>query len=178
MTSNDWPAIRSLWRSAEERPRATRSALRVLRRHFHEEGIVERMAAFEDFIVQSSRSSVGFQWGISDCSLMVADWCMANGHDDPAAALRGTYHDEQQCRSLIDASGDLVDVVSACAASARLKRINEPQFGCVAVVGSACRPDRQWAAIWNGARWAVWTVNGNRSEWQPMMAKALCMWRV
>lgn len=176
MMQQSWQEIRSLWRAAEERPRASRGAITVLRRHFHEPRIIERMSAFEDFIEQTSR--MPFVWGQSDCSLMVADWCSWCGHEDPAAALRGSYSDEADCRALIAEQGDLVAVVAACAAVAGLKQILEPEFGCVAVIGSPHRPERQWAAIWNGARWAVWFGNAGRVQWESMTAKALGMWRV
>lgn len=176
LTNNNWQEIRALWRAAEERPRASRGAVMVLRRHFHEPRIVERMAAFEDFIEQTSRQL--FVWGQSDCSLMVADWCVWSGYEDPAAAWRGSYSDEAGCRALIAERGDLVAVVAACASVAHLTRIHEPEFGCVAVIGSPHRPERQWAAIWNGARWAVWFGNADHVQWEAMSAKALGMWRV
>ncbi|MBO9589525.1 hypothetical protein [Devosia sp.] len=179
-SSNHWQEIRTLWKAAEERPVATRHVVQVLRRHFHEAGIVERMAAFEDFVRQTSIQGQvnGFRWGATDCSLMVADWCLANGHDDPAASWRGQYGDEASCRALVAERGDLVAVLDACAISVGLKRIHEPEFGCVAVVGSKSNAERQWAAIWNGARWAVWLGNADGVQWQPMMAKGLTMWRV
>lgn len=171
-----WQEIRALWRAAEERPRASRGAVTVLRRHFHEPRIVERMASFEDFINQTGRRS--FVWGQSDCSLMVADWCVWVGHGDPAAGWRGSYDDQDGCRALLDERGGLADVVAACALLAGLKPIQEPEFGCVAVIGSPHRPERQWAAIWNGARWMVWFGNDTRVQWEAMSAKALRMWRV
>ena len=172
-----WPEIRAIWRAAEERPRASRAAITVLHRHFHETGVVERMAAFEDFVEQTSGRP--FIWGQSDCSLMVADWCEWIGHEDPASSWRAAYADEASSRALVAERVDLAAVVAACASVAGLKRIDEPEFGCVAVIGSAHRPQRQWAAIWNGARWAVWSGNqGQPGHWQPMMANVLGMWSV
>ena len=176
MTSNTWQHIRGLWRAAEERPVASRDTVRCLRRHHHEDGIIERMAQFNDFIrLTGSRP---FVWGQSDCSLMVADWCVENGHDDPAAAWRGSYATEEGCRALIAKKGDLAAVVAGCAAVAGLKPLREPEFGCVAVIGSPLNTDRQWAAIWSGARWAVWWGNADGARWVSMTAKALGMWRV
>lgn len=178
--SNHWQEIRTLWRAAEERPVASRAVLRIMRRHFHEPNIVDRMAAFDDFVRQTSMQGQcdGFQWGVSDCTLRIADWCLFNGHEDPAAAWRGQYDDEASCRALIAERGDLTDVVDGCAISVGLKRIHEPEFGCIAVVGSKSVPDRQWGAIWNGARWTVWLGNAESVQWQPLMARALTMWRV
>lgn len=176
MNANSWQEIRRLWRAAEERPAVHRGIVPVLRKHFDEPGLVERMAAFEDFIAQSGRSQ--FVWGQTDCSLMVADWCVWAGHDDPASFWRGAYDDEASCRALVAERGDLVAVMAACAVSIGLEHINEPEFGCVAVIGSPRRPERQWAAIWNGARWLVWWGKEDRAAWTPFAGKPLGMWRV
>lgn len=176
MHPNSWQEIRRLWRAAEERPAVHRGVVAVLRKHFHEPDIVGRMAALEDFIRQTCRRQ--FRWGVSDCSLMVADWCVWVGRDDPAAALRSTYSDEASCRALVAARGDLAAVMTACAVSIGLTQVREPEFGCVAVIGSPKRPERQWAAIWNGARWLVWWGNETKSQWAPFAGKPLVMWRV
>lgn len=176
MTNNSWQHIRGLWRAAEERPAASRGAIRALRRHFHEPSIVERMALLEDFLRQTERRP--FVWGASDCSLMVADWCVANDRPDPAEAWRGAYTTEAECRALIAERGDLADVIAGCATIAGLKPIAEPTFGCVAVIGSPHNKDRQWAAIWSGCRWAVRWHSGETTRWSPFAAKALKMWEV
>lgn len=176
MTGNSWQHIRGLWRASSVRPVANRDTVRCLRRHFDAPNIVERMALLNDFIKRTNGGP--FVWGVSDCTLMVADWCVETGHDDPAEAWRGAYSTEDECRALITERGDLAAVVSACASAAGLKPIAEPEFGCVAVIGSRTNPNRQWAAIWSGSRWAVRWGNERKSAWTPMAALALGMWRV
>ncbi len=167
---------RALIEAAEDQPRMSVGVVRVIRRHHGEEGLVERMALFEDFVRQTHRQP--FVWGVSDCSLMVADWCVMNGHPDPAAELRGKYSTEEECRALLEPAGGLSEVVRACAQMAGLKALHEPEFGCVAVIGSRSNPTRQWSAIWNGRRWAVrWHARGE-TNWTPFVAPVLGMWRV
>ena len=152
-------------------------AVKTIRRHHGEEGLVERMARLERFVARTSLTP--HVWGATDCSLMVADWCVENGHEDPAAAWRGSYSTEDECRALIAQKGDLAGVVAGCAAVAALKPIREPAFGCVAVVGSAATPERQWSAIWNGHNWLVrWLSADRRPMWAHFSAKPLAMWRV
>lgn len=167
---------RALIEAAEDRPVMSRAVVRIIRRHHGEERLVERMALLEDFIRHTHARP--FEWGASDCSLMVADWCVANGHEDPAAAWRGSYATEAECRALIAWRGDLVAVVAGCATVAGLKPISEPEFGCVAVVGSQSVLARQWSAIWNGRRWAVRWLSPSGPMWSPFAAKPLGMWRV
>src|SRR5690606_36183567 len=111
----------------------------------------ERIARLEDFALTCSPHI----WGQSDCSLVIADWAMANGYADSAAHLRGTYETEDECRALLAARGGLIPTVGQCASLLGLKPLHEPEFGCIAVVGSERNPDRQWAAIWQGFKWLV-----------------------
>ena len=174
--NNSWQHIRALWRAAEDRPRASRGTLLALRRHFAEEGIVGRMARFERFMEETSRER--FVWGLSDCSLVLADWAIVNGHEDCADDLRGAYDTAEGCRALLAAQGGLVPVVGACAARIGLPSVLEPEFGAVAVIGSQANPERQWGAIWNGARWAVWWGDEKSARWVPFAATALAIWRI
>jgi hypothetical protein len=167
---------RALIEAAADVPCITRGAVKVIRRHYAEDGLVERMAAFEDFCDRTNgRPSV---WGESDCTLRVADWVAENGYPDPAAVWRGTYETEAECRALLVARGGLIGHVQACASDIGLKPIYEPEFGCIAVVGAGCNSDRQWSAIWNGARWLVLWGNEQAAHWTPFVAKPLGLWRV
>lgn len=168
---------RALIEATAEKPCISIGAVKAIRRHHDEEGLVERMARFETFVGETDATP--HVWGVSDCSLMVADWCVANSHPDPAAELRGRYRTEEQCRALLEGRGGLFAVVAVCAQVAGLKPLHEPEFGCVAVIGSAVRQDRQWSAIWNGHKWMVrWLSADRRPMWAPFIAKPLGMWRV
>lgn len=176
MPNNSWQHIRALWRAADDRPRASRAVLSILRRHHAEQGVVERMARFERFIAETNATP--HVWGVSDCSLIVADWAEANGHPDPAVNWRGEYATEAECAALLDERGGLREVVLACARTAGLKPLHEPEFGCVAVIGSVKAPTRQWSAIWNGHRWMVRWLANEGPTWTGFSAPALGMWRV
>ena len=167
---------RALIEAAEERPLMSMWVARTIRRHHGEPGLVARMARFEDFILATDgRPHI---WGEADCSLVVADWVALNGYADPGSWWRGAYATEAECRALLARRGGLVAHIGACAADVGLIPIVEPEFGCIAVVGSARPPARQWSAIWNGFKWAVKWGDGKGSRWVPFMAPALAMWRV
>lgn len=173
---NSWQHIRSLWKAAAEKPRPTRDVVRVLRRHFAEDGLIERMARFEDFMEATNREP--HVWGETDCTLLIADWVLANGYPDPAVDWRGKYSNEAECAALLAERGGLSEVVRACALTAGLKPVQEPHFGCIAVVGSKSRPERQWSAIWNGHFWMVRWLGKDGPTWAPFVAPAIGMWRV
>lgn len=167
---------RSLIEAAAERPAMSKWVVKTIRRHGHEPGIVERMGRLEDFITDTDRQP--FVWGRSDCSLAIADWAVANGHPDAAADLRGAYSTESECRGLLAARGGLVETVQQCASLLGLRPLHEPEFGCIAVVGSPHNPDRQWSAIWQGFSWLVRWGDESGARWVPFTAKSLAMWRI
>lgn len=148
----------------------------MIRRHYAEPDLVARMALFDDFCDRTN--ALPFVWGQSDCSLLIADWLVENGHPDPAAEWRGTYNDEASCRALLAARGGLLAHVGDCAARIGLRPLHEPAFGAVAVIGSERNVDRQWAAIWNGRRWLVKWGDEASARWTPFAAKALGIWSV
>ncbi|WP_161796833.1 DUF6950 family protein [Devosia soli] len=162
--------------AAGEKPCVSIGAVKAIRRHHGEPNLVERMARFEGFIDQQT---VGFVWGQTDCALLLADWAIACGHSDPAPHLRGQYDTEDGCRAILAAAGGLPNVVQACAASIGLKPLHEPEFGAVAVIGSATNSARQWGAIWQGHKWLVrWLAKDGRPTWALFAAKPLSLWRV
>lgn len=167
---------RALIEAAEDKPCISPGAVRVIRRHYAEPGLVERMARFEDFCDRTN--ALPLIWGQADCSLLIADWAIENGHADPAGHLRGAYDTEAGCRALLGARGGLLSVVGDCAARIGLHALHEPEFGAVAVIGSARNQDRQWAAIWNGRRWLVKWGDEASARWAPFAASPLGMWAV
>ncbi|WP_026784204.1 DUF6950 family protein [Pleomorphomonas koreensis] len=112
--------------------------------------------------------------GTTDCCLMLADWALAKGLDDPAAHLRGTYDTEAGFWELIDAAGGLFPVVGDCVAVVGGRRINKPAPGVVAVIGSAAVARRQWGAIWDGTGWRVRDTSGVITVTAPVIA----MWEI
>lgn len=165
---------RALIEAVEERPAMSSWAVKAIRRHHCENGLIERMARLESFLL----TAAPHVWGQSDCSLVIADWVALNGHADPAVHWRGTYDSEDACRALLERRGGLVAHIGACAESIGLTSIMEPEFGCIAVVGAAENSRRQWCAIWQGFRWLVKWGDGNAACWVPFAAPPLAMWRL
>lgn len=167
---------RALIEAAGERPFMSKWAVASIRRHHHEPDLVERIARLEDFVTETERTP--FVWGRSDCTLMVADWAVRNGLPDSVADLRSTYASEDEARALIADNGGLVSLFGERAEAAGAVPVREPEFGCIAVIGSPHNPDRQWSAIWQGFHWIVRWGNAERAQWVPFTAKYLAMWRV
>lgn len=165
---------RVLIESATDRPAMSVWAVKAVRRHGHEPGIVERIARLERFVLDASPHV----WGLSDCSMVLADWAASNGHPDPGTGWRGTYDSEASCRALLERRGGLLNHIGICASVVGLTQVLEPEFGCIAVIGSTRNPDRQWGAIWNGFRWLVKRGDESRGVWTGFSAPALGMWRV
>lgn len=170
--------IRAAYRAASDRPRMERGLLTVLRRHFHEEGVVERFARLQRFA--GSINGREFVWGRRDCALVLADWLIANGIGDVASDLRGAYGTEAECKALLAARGGLVRVVAACAAETRLKPAHEPRLGAVGVIGSAANANKQWGAIWMGRRWLMLAQDPETGtcHFAPVTARPLAMWGI
>lgn len=111
-------------------------------------------------------------WGTVDCSMVLADWAIDNGHPDPAAALRGTYSDELGWKLIVVARGGLLPLVSDLCARAGFTATDTAARGVIGVVGSVRHPDRQWGAIHDGERWLVRAADG----FGPITAPTLGMW--
>jgi len=124
----------------------------------------------DDFM--ASHAALSWEWGSVDCSLVLADWAVANGHPDPAASLRGTYSDELGWQRIVVARGGLFPLVSDVCARAGLGPADRPSRGVVAVIGAPHSALRQWGAIYDGTRWLVRGVEG----FLPMTARALGLW--
>lgn len=104
----------------------------------------------------------------------MAAWAVWLGYPDPARDWRGTYDSEDGFRAIIHKAGGVVPLIEACAATIRAKRVQQPSVGDTAVIGSATNIDRQFGAIFDGARWNVRFVN----KIGPMAATPLAIWRI
>lgn len=115
-----------------------------------------------------------WKWGETDCSLTLADWAIENGYPDPAAMWRGAYTSEDQWKAAIIARGGLQYVVADVCARAGIFVTDKPARGVIAVIGASNNPDRQYAAIHDGARWQVRLKDG----FTGMKARPLSMWKL
>jgi len=112
--------------------------------------------------------------GVSDCCLVLADWAIANGHDDVIANYRGTYETEEEMYDVVKGFGGIEETVSFGARLAGLQVIERRCYGCIAVIGSRSNIYRQWGAIWDGVRWNVRLKDG----FNTIQAKPLRMWKI
>jgi hypothetical protein len=111
---------------------------------------------------------------VVNCLMFPAAWAIWLGHRDPVARWRGTFETEDEFKSIIDAAGGCVPLVSEAAAIIGAKRVQHPTCGDVAVVGSHTNIHRQFGAIYDGERWLVRFINSIG----PMTAKPLAIWRL
>ncbi|QIB32252.1 DUF6950 family protein [Ancylobacter pratisalsi] len=97
-------------------------------------------------------ASEPFVWGYFDCSLVIADWWLANHGIDPAAHLRGAYDSRESCHARLDREGGLLRLVARLARSVDAARIDDPAPGAFAIVraqgthlAAICTPGLRWA---------------------------------
>lgn len=74
-----------------------------------------------------------FKWGARDCGLIQADWLIATGRPDPAAAVRGRYDSAESCLAVCGAP-DYQTAISVIADGAGLQRITDPMGGDIGVI--------------------------------------------
>ena len=75
-----------------------------------------------------------FVWGQTDCMMVLADWLVLIGHDDPASGLRGTYDDRLTCERLTRFISDPLRLASECFEGVGLEKTETKSAGDVAVV--------------------------------------------
>lgn len=93
-----------------------------------------------------------FAWGVLDCSLWACDWIAAERGVDPAARLRGAYHDQASCYRLLEREGGLPALAARLASDAGMAVTHSPVPGDVGVITTrlgpvlvlCCDPNR-WA---------------------------------
>lgn len=96
--------------------------------------------------------SNGSAW---NCSTLPADWCLALGHPDFAAAWRDVT-DPTECEAVPRAAGGLVALWDKGIGTA-LPPVDEPQPGDIAVISAL---GLEAGAIWTGERWAIRAPRG------------------
>lgn len=115
-----------------------------------------------------------WQPGVVDCCMFLASWAMWLGHPDPAAHLRGTYHDDEGFRRIIVAAGGVVPVVEGCVANIGGRRIAAPVAGAIGVIGARTNTNHQFGAVFDGGRWLVRFTN----RVGHMAASPLAIWSI
>lgn len=94
-----------------------------------------------------------FEWGVCDCTLWVADWCVERWGVDPAATFRGRYGSAEEA-GVLTAAG-LVETIRPFMGFA--VETAEPQVGDVGVVEI---DGKQTSAIRTEGGWTIKTPAG------------------
>lgn len=122
----------------------------------------------------AENGALPYSWGATNCCLGPADWIVANGHADPAAAYRTHCESEAACRALIEGAGGVLPLFGNAVEQVGLTAIEAPVAGAVGVIGSGSNIHRQWAALFDGARWQVRLQSG----WVAFTAHTLGIWGI
>lgn len=91
-------------------------------------------------------------WGVQDCTIWPADWCLLRWGFDPAARFRGRYSTEAGALALT--AGGLLATVAPEIALPRKAAAAEGDLGILDIMG------REVAAIRGGDRWLFRTPRG------------------
>lgn len=96
-----------------------------------------------------------WRWGVQDCTLWAADWCVARWGIDPARSFRDRYATEAEADALIAEAGSLIELVRPQMRFAAEKPApDDGDVGVIEVLG------RQTAAVRVGDKWAFRTPAG------------------
>lgn len=98
-------------------------------------------------------ATLRWEWGVQDCTIWVADWCIERWGIDPAAAFRGSYGTEAEAEDIIFAG--LANIVSP--AMYFLREKDDPESGDVGIIKIK---GRQVSAIRNCGAWWFRTPRG------------------
>jgi hypothetical protein len=132
-------------------------------------GAVDALAPF-----LADNNARPWQPGEVDCCMVLADWAMWLGHDDPATHLRDTYDTDEGFRAIIAAHQGAVPVVAACVSNLKGKPTTAPRRGDIGVIGSPTNIHRQFGAIHDGKSWLV-RMHGGFGQ---MTARTLAAWKI
>lgn len=95
------------------------------------------------------------EWGTHDCGLRLADWIAVRTGIDPAASVRGTYHDRESFEAC-HGRGGLLRLAARLCARAGLKQTRTPCEGDIAVLAAGPRGGRLLiGAIRTAKGWSV-----------------------
>ncbi len=118
--------------------------------------------------------AVPFVWGRSDCMMVLADWVWQVRGVDPAADVRGRYHDEASCEAVTGFISRPVEVMGHYAARAGLEQVQQARPGDVAIIQIG---NHQLGALWNGQAWVSKSERGVHVA-HPRFATPLACWEV
>lgn len=120
-------------------------------------------------------------WGVHDCMMNAADWCIACGHPDPAADFRGAYTSAEEADDVLSANGGIVALMQRQARFLGLRGVQrrcarDGDLGAVRVMTRhrGVVVEGLAAGIRIGARWALFNADGVMVE----RAAVASVWRM
>lgn len=129
-------------------------------------------ALLQEFLLSKVRQT--FQWGTSDCGLLIADWAIMLGYPDPAAAVRGTYSDAEGAYAAI-APLSFQEFVAQCCAACSFSPTDTPQDGDIGIIDLPMAGPT--AGIMTNGSWAFKTAIG--VTWlKTTQGAQIAAWRV
>lgn len=121
-----------------------------------------------DFLASLARRK--WEWGKTDCLMILADWFIVKRGFDPVAGWRGTYSTERECLAILQREGGIVALVDKVCQGI-CERTDTPKAGDIAVV---LAPWKAGAICVNETERAVLTVDKGlviaRNEILPLVA--------
>lgn len=97
-----------------------------------------------------------FAWGAFDCILNLADWSVAIGAGDPAAAYRGRYRTAAGAERIARRAGGLAALVAREFEPLGWTPVADPRAGDIGVVQASAEA----GGLCLGDRWAVLDPHG------------------
>lgn len=136
----------------------------------------------EDYIDAASRRPWAWSGGIDgwrghDCTIFPANWSVALTGNDPAADLRGTYHNREEAEAMVSKAGGIVPLVAARLVTAGWRAADEAQDGDLAVISIPLGQGRhfQTPALMAKRHWI--TADPKRLLAFPGSLHTLMIWR-
>lgn len=110
----------------------------------------------EEFLLEVARSD--HVWSESDCAMTIANWWRFKHGLDPAADLRGTYHNEPECMAVVEREGGMLNVVGVRAERVGAILTANPVPGDIGVIN--VHGLTFGAILGPSGRWIVKSVHG------------------
>ncbi len=116
---------------------------------------------------------LAYEFGVSDCLMLVADWIALRRGADPAAFCRG--YDVETAEALLRQWGPLPRAMGRVLRRAGLRLTTAPEPGDVAVIAL---DNVAHAAIRTSRGWVTRLEQGGLSSLPPARVRVLAAWKI
>jgi hypothetical protein len=115
-----------------------------------------------------------WEWGKTDCLMVLADWINERRGFDPAAAWRGAYSTQEECDRILKRSGGIVALVDMVLHGI-CPRTDKPEAGDIAIVRT---PKRTGAICVSADDRALLSVDRGLMIVRASILPTVAAWRV